>query len=135
MLFSFSMPLLIRHLWQLKTVIFLHRCLISAVLLSQLKGQCLCTIKAFYCSKLMCLSLSYPYNLVRQLLVWLQPTKEEYLPGLWLKPLLAQYHNDFRIDYRYSLQTFSTLYKLKRLCFSFNQTLCLSKPKPLCLDS
>ncbi len=34
MLFIFSMPMLIRHLWQMKTVVFLHWCLIRAVLLS-----------------------------------------------------------------------------------------------------
>jgi hypothetical protein len=28
-----STPVLIRHLWQLKTVVFLHRCVICAVLL------------------------------------------------------------------------------------------------------
>jgi hypothetical protein len=33
MLFIFSTPVLIRHLWQPKTVIFLHRCFICAVLL------------------------------------------------------------------------------------------------------
>ncbi len=33
MLFSFSTPHLIRHLWQLKTVVFVHLCLIRAVLL------------------------------------------------------------------------------------------------------
>ncbi len=33
MLFIFSTPVLIRHLWQHKTVVFLHRCLIHAVLL------------------------------------------------------------------------------------------------------
>jgi len=33
MLFIFSMPELIRHLWQLKTVVFQHWCLICAVLL------------------------------------------------------------------------------------------------------
>ncbi len=32
MLFMFSIPVLIRHLWQLKTVVFLRRCLIRAVL-------------------------------------------------------------------------------------------------------
>jgi len=32
MLFSFSTPELIRHLWQLKRVVFLHWCLICAVL-------------------------------------------------------------------------------------------------------
>ncbi len=32
MLLIFSTPVLIRHLWQFKTVVFLHRCLISAVL-------------------------------------------------------------------------------------------------------
>ncbi len=34
MLFIFLTPVLIRHLWQLKTVVFLHRCLICVVLLS-----------------------------------------------------------------------------------------------------
>ncbi len=33
MLFMFSAPVLIRHLWQLKTVVFLHWCLIHVVLL------------------------------------------------------------------------------------------------------
>jgi hypothetical protein len=33
MLFIFSTPVLIRHLWQLKTVVFLHWCLICGVLL------------------------------------------------------------------------------------------------------
>jgi hypothetical protein len=33
MLFIFSTPVLIEHLWQLKTVVFLHWCLICAVLL------------------------------------------------------------------------------------------------------
>ncbi len=33
MLFIFSTPVLIRHLWQLKTVVFQHWCLICAVLL------------------------------------------------------------------------------------------------------
>ncbi len=31
MLFIFSTPVLIRHLWQLKTVVFLHQCLIHAL--------------------------------------------------------------------------------------------------------
>jgi len=31
MLFIFSTPVLIRHLWQLKTVVFLHWCLICTV--------------------------------------------------------------------------------------------------------
>ncbi len=39
MLFIFSTPVLIRHLWQLKTVIFLHWCLIRAVLLEPLEGR------------------------------------------------------------------------------------------------
>jgi len=33
MLFIFSTPVLIRYLWQLKTVVFLHWCLIHAILL------------------------------------------------------------------------------------------------------
>ncbi len=32
--FNFSTPVLIRHLWQLKTVVFLHWCLICTVLFS-----------------------------------------------------------------------------------------------------
>ncbi len=32
--FSFSTPVLIRHLWQLKRAVFLHRCLICALLLT-----------------------------------------------------------------------------------------------------
>ncbi len=38
MLFIFSTPLLIRHLWQLKTVVFLHRCLLGALLLEPMLG-------------------------------------------------------------------------------------------------
>ncbi len=34
MLFIFSTPVWIRHLWQLKTVVLLHRCLICALLLT-----------------------------------------------------------------------------------------------------
>ncbi len=36
MLLIFSMPVLLRHLWQLKSVVFQHRCLICAVLLSRI---------------------------------------------------------------------------------------------------
>ena len=36
MLFTFSTPELIRHLWQLKTVVFLHWCLVHAVLMGRL---------------------------------------------------------------------------------------------------
>jgi hypothetical protein len=35
MLFIFSTPVLIRCMWQLKTVVFLHWCLMHAVLLHQ----------------------------------------------------------------------------------------------------
>ncbi len=34
-MFIFSMLVLIRHLWQLETVVFLHWCLIHAPILSQ----------------------------------------------------------------------------------------------------
>ncbi len=33
MCFIFSTPVLMRHLWQLKTIVFLHCCLICALLL------------------------------------------------------------------------------------------------------
>jgi hypothetical protein len=44
MLFIFSTPVLIRHLWQLKTVVFLHWCIICSVLLAQVN----CDISAQY---------------------------------------------------------------------------------------
>ncbi len=34
MLFIFSTPVLMRHLWQLKAVVFMHRCLIRYVLMT-----------------------------------------------------------------------------------------------------
>jgi hypothetical protein len=34
MFFNFSTPVLIRHLWQLKTVVFLHWCLKLSVVLA-----------------------------------------------------------------------------------------------------
>jgi hypothetical protein len=37
---NFLTPVLIRHLWQLKTVVSLHRCLICAILLMGLKVWC-----------------------------------------------------------------------------------------------
>ncbi len=39
MLFIFSAPVLIGHLWQHKTVVFLHRCLLPAVILRQNKSM------------------------------------------------------------------------------------------------
>jgi hypothetical protein len=46
MWFLFSTPVLIRHLWQLKTVVFLHWCLICAVLLAvYMKQNNTCIIK------------------------------------------------------------------------------------------
>ncbi len=47
MLFIFTTPVLIRHPWQLKTVVFLHRCLIRAVLLSMFVQ--FTAVKMFYC--------------------------------------------------------------------------------------
>ena len=35
MSFNISMPVLIRHLWQLKTVVFIHWCLICRVLFDE----------------------------------------------------------------------------------------------------
>ncbi len=51
----FLTPVLIRHLWQLKTVVFLHRCLIRALLLAEyfatlLHGTTFLThLKLFFC--------------------------------------------------------------------------------------
>ncbi len=39
MLFIFSTPVLIRHLWQLKTVVFLYLCLIHTVLFQIFKNS------------------------------------------------------------------------------------------------
>ncbi len=38
MLFIFSTPVLIRYLWQLKTVVFLHLCLMRTVLLPKINS-------------------------------------------------------------------------------------------------
>jgi hypothetical protein len=38
-MFIFSTPVLIRQLWQLKTIVFLHRCLICAALFPILSFQ------------------------------------------------------------------------------------------------
>ncbi len=38
MLFTFSTTVLNRHLWQLKTVVFLHWCLICAILMLELQN-------------------------------------------------------------------------------------------------
>jgi hypothetical protein len=43
---SFSIPLLIRHLWQIKTVISLHWCLIHASLLQ----SCRCHLTIYFCA-------------------------------------------------------------------------------------
>ncbi len=40
MLFIFSIPVFIRHLWQLYTVVFMHRCLICVVLLMNALANC-----------------------------------------------------------------------------------------------
>jgi hypothetical protein len=40
-MFISSTTVLIRHLWQLKTVVFLHWCLIRVVLLSEMKEKSL----------------------------------------------------------------------------------------------
>jgi hypothetical protein len=47
MLFIFSTIVLIRYLWQLKTVVFLHWCLICAILLSE-NGVSLCWFPFYY---------------------------------------------------------------------------------------
>jgi hypothetical protein len=40
MFFIFTTQMLIRHLWQHKTAVFLHRCVIHAVLLELFKVFC-----------------------------------------------------------------------------------------------
>ncbi len=62
MLFIFSTPVLIRHLRQHKTVVFLHWCLLCAVVLIQ------------HHSKLACLSPSVTSILVKNLQERLQPS-------------------------------------------------------------
>ncbi len=63
MLFIFSTPVLIRHLWQLKTVFFLHWCLIFAVLLVSLCS----TLTAHVCS----LSMWMKWSLWREVVILL----------------------------------------------------------------
>ncbi len=47
----FSTPVLIRHLWQLKTVVFLHRFLILAVLLQRINSRSLTVMIVIDASK------------------------------------------------------------------------------------
>ncbi len=55
MQFIFSTPVLIRHLWQLKTVVFLHQCLICAVLL-QTRNITYCLKQFFKTAHFKCFS-------------------------------------------------------------------------------
>jgi hypothetical protein len=57
-MFIFSTPVLIRHLWQFNTVVFLHRCLICALLFNNIINNdktVICVLEAFIikisCSK------------------------------------------------------------------------------------
>jgi hypothetical protein len=49
MSFIFSAAVLIRHLWQLKTVVFLHWCLIRATLLYVDKSEFVKTFFSYFC--------------------------------------------------------------------------------------
>jgi hypothetical protein len=71
MLFIFSTPVLIRHLWQLTTVVFLHWCLMCAVLLL---GYCIpCSShKTFY------------NNLTTTIICW----GSHSFTKIWLKSLI-----------------------------------------------
>jgi hypothetical protein len=50
-MFIFSTPVLIRHLWQLKAVVFLHWCLLHAVVLSKHVGELGIFCSFFFASK------------------------------------------------------------------------------------
>ena len=56
MLFIFSTPLLIRCLWQHKTVVFLHSCLIHAVLLAPFNSRKIsfCALTKWQVDKMTC---------------------------------------------------------------------------------
>jgi hypothetical protein len=52
MLFIFSTPVLIRHLWQFKEVVFLHWCLICAAPLPKWESECFYSAKfPWFCPK------------------------------------------------------------------------------------
>ncbi len=57
MLFIFSTRVLIRHLWQLKTVVFVHWCLIHVVLLTTLEASIMIVAKKQYYRNIMMPSL------------------------------------------------------------------------------
>ncbi len=59
----FSTPVLIRHLWQLKTVVFLHWCLIHVVLLFERKTRFF-FIFYLFCNALYLLTLAH-FTLIR----------------------------------------------------------------------
>ncbi len=94
MLFIFSTLQLIRHLWQLKTIVFLHWCLICTLLL------------VLWLSKLVCLSLSVTYTLFActnqhssLFRCWILSNrlkscmKKPHCRGISIKPCLSEFQN------------------------------------------
>ncbi len=83
--------MLIRHLWQLKTVVFLHWCLICAVLL---QAYCItsCTVHArlctLYCAPLALWCMFYCSSLKRASLLWHTPSYK-HKKIYWTGPCLA----------------------------------------------
>ncbi len=62
MWFIFSMPVLIRHLWQLKAVVFKHWCLICTVILGRVFEPCLKSLAKDKHSSLFGPLISYEEN-------------------------------------------------------------------------
>jgi len=78
MLFIFSMPVLFKHLWQLKTVVFLHKCLIYTVLLRAL--TCLGTLGSKVVKKNKRSSLLNPFESYDEnKMLWIRLQKQEAL--------------------------------------------------------
>jgi hypothetical protein len=78
-MFICSTPMLIRHLWQLKAVVFLHWCLMHAVVLSKHVGELGIFLQVFYKQKLRFKWLAHSIPLV---------IEEHILDTIVGKPLL-----------------------------------------------
>ena len=102
LMFIFSTPVLIRHLWQLTTVVFLHWCLINAVLLDHQ-----CVLPRIHETRLYLMVPKYKISMLGKHFIMLLLLKHEYdaktfwnflkllktifnhfLPNFWVKCLL-----------------------------------------------
>jgi hypothetical protein len=89
MLFIFSTPVLIRHRWQLETVVFLHWCLILAVLLYEhhLSKVLLdwAQLGSFFSLSSCCLTIDVQAKFLLKKFLFLQQQREIEIEKYWFQ--------------------------------------------------